>query len=147
MKLFQLPPPQILGSLKYPLHPIYRLALPCSESALWPTRMQLLLREPMDFSPFQLRAGDCPRPFPESRNGYLRVIAGSPKGGRFCQARSRANVKSCCRQDSCHKGATSKGDVCSHLLHLSITTGTPCHPHTATHLTGIQPGTEWAKGA
>ena len=85
----------------------------------------------MAFSPFQLRAGDCPRPFPESKNGHLRVIAGSPKGGRFCQAHSLANMKSCCCQDSCHKGATSKGDVCSHLWHLSITTGTPCHSHTA----------------
>ena len=146
-EIISAPPPQILGSLKYPLHPIYKLALPCSEPALLPTRMQIPLREPMDFSPFQLRAGDCPRPFPESKNGHLRVIAGSPKGGRFCQAHSLANMKSCCRQDSCHKGATSKGDVCSHLRHLSITIGTPCHSHTATHLTGIQPGIEWAKGA
>lgn len=132
MKLFRLPPPQILGPLKYPLHQIYKLALPCSEPALLPTRMQIPLREPMDFSPFQLRAGDCPRPFPESRNGHLTMTAGPPKGGRFCQAHSLANMKSCCRQNSCHKGATSKGDVRPHLLHLSITTGTPCHSHTAT---------------
>lgn len=142
MKLFQLPPSQILGPLKYPLHPIYKLALPCSEPALLPTRMQIPLREPMDFNPFQLRAGDCPRPFPESRNGHISMTAGPPKGGRFRQAHSLANMKSCCHQNSCHKGATSKDDVCPHLLHLSITTGTPRHSHTATHLAGIQPRTE-----
>ena len=59
--------PQILCSFKCPLHPIYKLALPCLEPALLPTEMQIPLREPMDFSPFQLRASDYPRPFPESR--------------------------------------------------------------------------------